>query len=220
MRSAPGDDRPSTDLTARARIRDAALEQFGEHGFEGATIRGIAESAGVSPGLVQHHFGTKEALRRACDQAVLDLVRRKLEATQDGRIASPDFLAALYESGRPLVRYLSRTIAERSSATLFDELAGGTEMFLTTTWPDRFPLGSPRTRDAAAVLVSQSAGTLVLHEHLARRMGLDPTNDVLSPRIGLAQLDVYQVIGGYVGSEIGRRIRDAAERYAAQTGEA
>ncbi|MGA8112556.1 MAG: TetR family transcriptional regulator, partial [Actinocatenispora sp.] len=34
------------DLTARARIRDAAMRQFGELGFERATIRGIAEAAG------------------------------------------------------------------------------------------------------------------------------------------------------------------------------
>ncbi len=37
------------DLTARARIRDAALHRFGEVGFTAATLRGIAELAGVSP---------------------------------------------------------------------------------------------------------------------------------------------------------------------------
>lgn len=214
--------RPREDLTARARIRDAALEQFAEHGFEGATIRGIAEAAGVSAGLVQHHFGTKEGLRRACDEAVLDLVRRKLEATKDGRISNPDVIGALYESGRPLVHYLSRAIVERSAATasLFDELADGTEAFLTTTWPDRFPPGSRRTRDAAAVLVAQSAGTMVLHQHLVRRMGLDRSNGVLSPRIGLAQLDVYEAIGEYVASDLGQQIREAANVYATESGEA
>jgi TetR/AcrR family transcriptional regulator, regulator of cefoperazone and chloramphenicol sensitivity len=59
------------DLTARARIRDAALRQFAEQGFERSTIRGIAATAGVSPGLVRHHFGSKEALRDAVDEHVL-----------------------------------------------------------------------------------------------------------------------------------------------------
>ncbi len=36
------------DLTATARIRDAAIEQFGEHGF-GVGVRAIAKAAGVSP---------------------------------------------------------------------------------------------------------------------------------------------------------------------------
>ena len=213
-------DRPRQDLTARARIRDAALEQFAEHGFEGATIRGIAEAAGVSPGLVQHHFGSKAGLRRACDDAVLELVRRKLRATQDGEITNPGFLAALYAAGRPLVRYLARAAVERSpaAATLLDEIVAGTEAFLTMTWPERFLRGSRRTRDAAAVLVAQSTGSLVLHEHLARQMGLDPATDVLSPRIGLAQLDVYEALGEYVASGVGKRIREAAMSHTAETG--
>jgi AcrR family transcriptional regulator len=212
-------DRPREDLTARAKIRDAALQQFAEHGFEGATIRRIAEAAGVSPGLVQHHFGSKEGLRRACDDAVLELVRRKLRATQDGEITNPSFLAALYAAGRPLVRYLARAAVDSSpaAATLLDEIVAGSEVFLSATWPKRFPPGSQRTRDAAAVLVAQSAGTIVLHEHVARQMGLDARNDVMSPRIGLAQLDVYEAIGEYVASEFGNQIRDAAARYQAQT---
>jgi AcrR family transcriptional regulator len=209
------DDRPPEDLTARARIRDAALEQFAEHGFEGTTIRGIAQAAGVSAGLVQHHFGSKEGLRQACDDAVLELVRRKIAATQDGEITNPSFLAALYAAGAPLVRYLARAAVDRSSAAaaLLDEIVSGSEVFLTATWPERFPPGSQRTRDAAAVLVAQGAGTIVLHEHLARQMGLVPWKEILSPRIGLAQLDVYEALGEFVASGWGAQIRDAVARY-------
>jgi AcrR family transcriptional regulator len=212
MRSAyGGDDRSPKDLTARARIRDAALEQFAERGFEGATIRGIASAAGVSPGLVQHHFGSKEGLRRACDDEVLELVRRKMRVTESGEITSPRVLASLYAAGRPLARYLARAAVERSpaAAELLDEIAAHTERFLGATWPERFPLGSQRARDAAAVLVAQSAGTLVLHDHVARQMGLDDRTDALSPRIGLAQLDVYEAIGEFVASGFGERVRAA-----------
>jgi AcrR family transcriptional regulator len=72
--ASPGPD--PADLTARARIREAALLHFGEHGFERATIRGIAETAGVSSGLVRHHFGSKQALREACDAHLVAVVRR------------------------------------------------------------------------------------------------------------------------------------------------
>ncbi|HEY7283391.1 MAG TPA: TetR family transcriptional regulator [Actinomycetota bacterium] len=205
------DPRPAEDLTARARIRDAALRQFGEHGFAGASIRGIAEAAGVSPGLVQHHFGSKEALRRACDDAVMDLVRQKLMATRDGSITNPAFLAGLSAAAPPLVRYLARAIVDGSpaAASLVDELAAASESFLSTTWPERFPPGSVRARDAATVLVAQSTGTLVLHEQVARLMGLEPWRDILSSRIGLAQLDVYEAIGEVVSSELGARLREA-----------
>ena len=208
-----GDERPREDLTGRARIRDAALEQFGIHGFDGATIRGIAEAAGVSPGLVQHHFGSKEALRRACDNAVRELVHRKLDATREGQITDPTFLAALYSSAPALVRYVARAVADGSAAgaELFDDMAAATEEFLARTWPDRFAAGSARTRDAATVLVAQAAGTIVLHEHVARRMDLVAWDHIATPQIGLAQLDAYQALGEYVSSGVGERIRRAVE---------
>jgi AcrR family transcriptional regulator len=58
------------DLTARARIRDAAIDAFAATGFD-ATVRQIAARAGVSAGLITHHFGSKDALRVECDAEVL-----------------------------------------------------------------------------------------------------------------------------------------------------
>ncbi len=58
------------DLTARARIRDAAIDAFAATGFD-ATVRQIASRAGVSAGLITHHFGSKESLRTECDAEVL-----------------------------------------------------------------------------------------------------------------------------------------------------
>jgi AcrR family transcriptional regulator len=46
----------------RREILDAAALVFGERGFESATLADVAERAGVSPGTVQHYFGTKAAL--------------------------------------------------------------------------------------------------------------------------------------------------------------
>ncbi|MFC8732095.1 TetR family transcriptional regulator [Luteimicrobium sp. NPDC057192] len=69
MRSAPPDD----DLTARARIRDAAIARFAADGFR-VGVRTIAADADVSPGLVIHHFRSKEGLRRACDEHVLEQI--------------------------------------------------------------------------------------------------------------------------------------------------
>lgn len=43
-------------------ILDAAALVFGERGFEAATLADVGERAGVSPGTVQHYFGTKSSL--------------------------------------------------------------------------------------------------------------------------------------------------------------
>jgi AcrR family transcriptional regulator len=44
----------------RELILGAARNQFGERGYDGTTIRGIAAEAGVNPALVHHFFGSKE----------------------------------------------------------------------------------------------------------------------------------------------------------------
>jgi AcrR family transcriptional regulator len=59
-------------------IRDAALRRFAAQGVGTTTLRAIAADAGVSLGLVQHRFGTKERLVAAVDKYVLDLVHREL----------------------------------------------------------------------------------------------------------------------------------------------
>mgnify|MGYP002624023627 CR=1 FL=1 len=57
----------------RVALLEAAMRQFARHGFQGASLRAIAADAGVSHGLIRHHFGSKEALWRA---VVDDFVRR------------------------------------------------------------------------------------------------------------------------------------------------
>lgn len=46
----------------RNSILEAALAAFAAHGFHGATMRNIADAAGVSQGLLHHHFGGKDGL--------------------------------------------------------------------------------------------------------------------------------------------------------------
>lgn len=55
-------------MERRREILDAAVQVFGDRGFDCATIADVARQAGVSPGTVVHYFGSKgdlfeEALR-------------------------------------------------------------------------------------------------------------------------------------------------------------
>lgn len=54
--------RPRGGTDSRARIIGAAVDEFGEQGYDGATIRSIAARAGVDSALVHHYFGTKADL--------------------------------------------------------------------------------------------------------------------------------------------------------------
>jgi AcrR family transcriptional regulator len=100
----------SADLTATARIRDAALEQFGRHGF-GIGLRAIAEAAGVSAALVIHHFGSKDGLRKACDDYVAEEIRTSKSDTLKSNDPATWFAAmSEIESYAPMMTYLVRSM--------------------------------------------------------------------------------------------------------------
>jgi AcrR family transcriptional regulator len=63
--------RPGKQDTREA-ILAAAREVFAERGYDGASIRAIATSAGVDPALVHHYFGTKEQLFTATVKPPID----------------------------------------------------------------------------------------------------------------------------------------------------
>jgi AcrR family transcriptional regulator len=52
----------------RAELLSAARVEFAQRGFEGATVRVIAERAGVDPAMVNHWFGGKDGLFSAALQ--------------------------------------------------------------------------------------------------------------------------------------------------------
>jgi AcrR family transcriptional regulator len=56
--------RVSTDQLAarRQQILDGARSCFARHGYEGATVRRLEQSTGLSRGAIFHHFRDKEAL--------------------------------------------------------------------------------------------------------------------------------------------------------------
>ena len=47
---------------ARRRLLDAALDVFGEQGFNESSLEAVARRAGASRALIYYHFGSKEAL--------------------------------------------------------------------------------------------------------------------------------------------------------------
>jgi AcrR family transcriptional regulator len=55
----------------RRRIVEAAIEEFGNHGYEGASTRAVAAAAGLQHTLITYHFNSKEGLWRAAIGSLL-----------------------------------------------------------------------------------------------------------------------------------------------------
>jgi AcrR family transcriptional regulator len=118
-----------SDLSARTKIREAALNLFGAEGFA-VSVRAIADAAGCSPGLVIHHFGNKDGLREAVDQSVMDTLLQGLKVSRRScrPMNSPGLWAMCFSDvigASPVVRqYIRRSLLEATPAsqTIFDEL--------------------------------------------------------------------------------------------------
>ena len=185
----------ASDVTARARIRDAAIRRFAADGF-GAPVRAIAADAGVSPGLVIHHFGSKEALRAACDEQVLQDVRvAKTEAIVRGtpadmlvQLAHLDEYAALtgylvqaLHAGGDLADDFLDRLTEDAEAYLEEAVAAG------RVRPSRDPAARARFLARASV-----GGLLVyLRRHPPDRGDYRSTLRAYIDEIALPVLELY-----------------------------
>ncbi|MGA2836584.1 MAG: TetR family transcriptional regulator [Acidimicrobiales bacterium] len=177
------------DLSARARIREAALEHFAEEGYERSTVRAIARTAGVSPGLLRHHFGSKEDLRSACDSYVFEMLHR----VDAQLLEDPAAAAATGRADRRFGRYVARSLADGSptAGPIFDEMATITERWLARSDAARADEPVVDRGIRAALLTAMALGIPLLREHVSRALGVDmftPQGDRL---VALGMLDIY-----------------------------
>ncbi|MDH5371653.1 MAG: TetR family transcriptional regulator [Acidimicrobiia bacterium] len=197
------DTEPADDRTAKARIRDAAIDCFAAEGIAATSIRVIASTAGVSAGLVIHHFGSKDGLRIACDDYVAALIREK----KGGALAQGagiDPLAALRSTigGPPILRYLARAMADGSPhvAELIDEMVEDAVEYMEIGVEAGLLMPSSIPRQRAALLTLWSLGGVVLHEHMERLLGVDITADFSEdPAIAAAYIaPAMEILSGMV----------------------
>ncbi|MFI6676825.1 TetR family transcriptional regulator [Kribbella sp. NPDC050470] len=145
------------------RIRDAAILRFGRDGFA-AGLRAVAADAGVTAGLVVHHFGSKDGLRKACDAYVLDVVRSEKTKATTGSPAGMIAQLAEIEEYAPHALYSLRSMqagGELGNAFV-EQMCADAETYLEagvqagTIRPSRDPAGRAR------YLTYQGMGSLLL----------------------------------------------------------
>ncbi|CDO11092.1 TetR/AcrR family transcriptional regulator [Mycolicibacterium cosmeticum] len=162
-------------------IRDAALAEFAARGVATTSLREVASAAGVSVGLIQHHFGTKADLVEAVDRHVTEVVRTVL-ATGTTAITVEDYgqqVAELLAEHTTAVDYLARALADGTpyGSSIFDTL---TDMGIAR-WERRAEKGlAAADLDipwAAINSVLVIFGTVLLRPHIERHL----PDSLLSP---------------------------------------
>ena len=166
------EERPSSE-----RIRNAALKSFATYGTSGTSLRTVAAAAGVSVGLVQHHFANKAGLIKAVDDHVLGLVIAAIAPPLSGppgdSIAEMgDRVTRIVAEQPDIVDYVGRALIDGSplGTTIFDTLA----VFGIARWNQRNERGETRpdvdlTWAALNALVLP-LGTIILRGHIERHL--------------------------------------------------
>ncbi len=150
------------------------MRHFGEHGFDRATIRGIAATAEVSSGLVRHHFGSKEELRDACDAHLARVVEEINDRVRvDAAPGEVNYVAVSMAALGPYRDYIRRALVEGRAERLFDKIVGLSADWLAVADRERAdrPVVSRQAR--ATVSTAMALAVTVLHEHVSRGLGAD-----------------------------------------------
>lgn len=154
------------DLTTRARIRDAAIHRFAAHGMD-ASLRSVAADAGVSAGLILHHFGSRAGLRQACDDHVLALIREFKTAVlrAGGRAAATLIPITAVEGYTTEVGYALRALQHGGELTrhFVDATTANTETYVEEAVRDGVARPSRVPADRARALSVMALGALLLH---------------------------------------------------------
>lgn len=122
---------------AKDLIMDAAERLFAEQGVEGVSLRAINAAAGVSPGVLHYHFGSREVLvEQLIERRMQPLMARREKMLQPlmeqdkpdikaiiQALVQPlaDFVLDNNEAGQRYVQFTARLYADQS--TLLDKVS-------------------------------------------------------------------------------------------------
>jgi len=174
------------DSGTRQAILAAARHSFGNGGYAGTTIRGVARAAGVDPALVHHYFGSKDALFTAALELPVDpavLVPHLLAGGLDGlgeRVVRT-FLGiwdATPGQGPMLALLRSAVSDERAAASLRDFLSR------VVLGPLAEASGGQDAPLRAALAASQMVGLAITRYVVKLEPVASATPDLLGPAIG------------------------------------
>jgi TetR/AcrR family transcriptional regulator len=145
-------------LETRTAILDSAISEFAERGFEGASIRAIADRLGLQHPLITYHYRSKDILWRAAAEHAFDQIRAGWDSSApESSDLSP--LARLREEYATLFRY---TVA-------FPEFHRFMRQEAFTN--------NPRLKWVAETVVTPLLGRLIPQIVAAQKQGLLPSVD-------------------------------------------
>lgn len=189
-------------------LRDTALRLYAERGPDAVSVREVAAAAGVSPGLVVHHFGTKDALRAAVDDHVTALLEALLaglgDLAQEG--SEPDLAAgtaglllAHLGPDSPVPAYLRRLLVAGEGAPVFARWYRATLEATERLRADGLLTDTRDPEARAAFLLVNDLAVFLLRDRLHDVLGFDPLGPDGAQRWAATVVEAYR--GGVLAAD-------------------
>lgn len=143
----------------------AAIGRFSREGF-GAPLRAIAADAGVSAALLVKRYGSKEALREAADEAVLEWIRR-VKSESIGSAARGTLMLTLPAAQREasvLLGYIVHAVLDGGALGrhLLEQMVTDAEGYIAEAVAQGLARPSRDERARARYLVQSGLGSLLV----------------------------------------------------------
>ena len=167
------------------------MAEFAEHGFTKTTIRGIAAAAEVSPGLVIHHFGSKDGLRSACDDHVFDLITNAKARNAEYATMAAQMMFSDPELATS-VDYLVKSLLDpiEHGQRYFDHYVDLVESYITDGFAGYTFRQSEDPHGQAAMIAVMALAPSLLDHRLKSVLGTADTTETMT-RLAPHLLDLY-----------------------------
>ncbi|MEV6601529.1 TetR family transcriptional regulator C-terminal domain-containing protein [Actinoplanes sp. NPDC051346] len=166
----------------RTRIADALMRVAAEQGLEAVSLRHVAAAAGVSPGMVQHYFRTKDEMMGFALEVVRDRTQvrvtealARLGVEPEPRLLLRTMITAILpldaetrDDGRVALAFLAYTAVRPAAASALREDTTQMTAFIARLLP------GPGAEPAAAGLLAlmEGLGVYLLGGHYTTEQAL------------------------------------------------
>ena len=191
----------------REQLIELATESFANNGFEKTSLRSIARMAGVSPGLLVHHFKSRAALIETCIEINLgewigekvDLMSKPLseslsqwQATVDTHGIKLNFFRQVLLAGGQNATHLFERMIDEAEQILLSDISAGKMREVNVP------------RDMALIMVLHGLAPLILRDQINAALGGDFMDSEIGPRLAKTTMEIY-TNGIYTKAEDGEK---------------
>lgn len=179
---------------AAQELIQKGVELFSEKGFNSVSVRDITSAAGVSPGLLIHHFKSKEAFIKACiDEVFGEVLSFKTEPNPLDMNTQLNKWKSNPEFYKTPLKFFKAVMSSNSeySKQLFELILDGSRKVLEDGVKNGLVKKPSDLEMTNLVLAVNSLGTILLSDYIRDQLGGEFTDPEYAQGFMQANLEIY-----------------------------